>query len=1773
MSIPLENSNLNVAEQVNVLFKASMGFPSTKETLPWFAETAVKYNNYINGEDILLDVIPDSLSWNDYKLPSEVGLEDSNFATGGYVRDDTTGTIREYKRVILNATPNSGDNSYYLLNSDGNNILADGLQFNTKWSGVGDKLYPYVLNTVSYIQQNSNTPEELLQDSTGGNWLYDIKNGVLFFPDYKPSLCNNTNNKPVFSFFKYIGRKGISNLGSGGSGGGNGIDISGGSTSSDISMNFTGTRNEGDIVYDSNRNIFLEASRSKDNENSEYTQDELDFKPLGYSFFRENLEGQPPSPLFFFFDITPSSITINWTNPRQYPSGVSNLSDSYNDTANGELSATVNSNGNIFFPVVNRIMIQIKNLETELYEQWGTERSPISQNVEGLTGGYVICSKNHPIPPMKTSISPYFGTRHSIGRNKKVYELIDMANSIVLYSVGNTPITEPVIKNNINSNPKRVSAINGEPNKEINPSTDGYEIKIWLENQYNKTGGMTENDFNVMTLTKDNNNDILNFQTVSPPTEPIDVDFNLAFNDLSSKNVGNGNTVIELIVKDPKQTTSSGDFNTTINLVGVKLEYANTDSNSPSEEDWSDVKKIYFEDESQITSNSNLGTLTRITDGIHNINRLNKHEAITDDDTDTKYYYYIKLNSEFLSVTNNQFKRYHSFRISYKNASNDNFGTTTISNVVSVKEPEKPSIESVKMTSYNTITISMNTYGTDKEDLILGETLDTNINKNYAVFLREAMFKVMYKYDDQSNFTEIESFTVSGSNNNNSTGNTDSAYVTTESYELNSYNYTIPAGYLIESNTNSFKYKFQVKYRNNLFNNNFSEFSDPVEIEFTKPDQSSDNISFTILDLTTNKNNNNTLKVSWSHPSNGQRGVVSTQASNGLPKIQKYTFKSTNLKDNDNDTAVDHGDTSINSSSRSIDPFITKEFTFYDALKYDGSKNKVLDLDIEIKEYNEYVNNSSTFSSNITLESTKPDEATGLTTENEGIDTINLSITTTNDVTIYWEHPSYRGLKLIGNNEINKNNTIIQYDISINRATTNKYLSGKIKAGSFTTTNYTTTITNGDNSSDKISTTDAATSLSLPSTLSDMFLWPNSTYTYEIKTTNSLEYQTDGVSNSFTTQVPSIPSGLGYFNDSRLGSLSSGKRTDLKGHSNYANKGVLVNADITSSTTYSGTAVQITKLYANSKPTDITSNEIYHILNKTNLQDNNWGISNDTVVSWTDDNPPDNSNQAQFKIWNIAPSSDVEVYTIGTSDNFSEDSGDNKESTRGITFVITRDDRKDAYKYNSNYDNRNYGYWYTEGVKYTITFTNPTSTADLYTPLKYELRSYYNTTGGGDVSSTANDSTVILQNTNNTDGYIYFDNSCTSDPTIEKLNDAPYINYTVNNYINGIPNLRPIDGSKYNKISFTYKAGGYSKRYLLTSSENLFYYKFTNTNSNGILGQRDWGDFGEAAPSGVFVRNQNDWNVSGHEFNLTSTASSSRTDIGVQIYATNTHGTKNIIVSDGVYKFIYDKNSVDYYNSIKDSLIEIPGSFNPIYEDSSAQLPTTPSSYSAIGNNVNNLQLPIWNGYFYSRNGWQTATSINTTNCANYGMSSSDPIFSGGDSHYKYVIFKYEFTPSSTFSPYKVILSLGNSNNFDVSDLNDNVKIFIYTSDSITGADGNSYYWLNMSRYSDITDAAASGGAVVYSGGVADSSYETMTNSNFKSSSDINGSGKFTNNFSGTVPKRIIGARINKITISANTTKSIYIAIGCKNLDSLYLKKPDLYLASGSNSFETEQFL
>ena len=53
-----DTTNLDTTEKVDILIKQSFGFPSTSENKQWYEETSVKFSNYLNGEELFLDVIP-----------------------------------------------------------------------------------------------------------------------------------------------------------------------------------------------------------------------------------------------------------------------------------------------------------------------------------------------------------------------------------------------------------------------------------------------------------------------------------------------------------------------------------------------------------------------------------------------------------------------------------------------------------------------------------------------------------------------------------------------------------------------------------------------------------------------------------------------------------------------------------------------------------------------------------------------------------------------------------------------------------------------------------------------------------------------------------------------------------------------------------------------------------------------------------------------------------------------------------------------------------------------------------------------------------------------------------------------------------------------------------------------------------------------------------------------------------------------------------------------------------------------------------------------------------------------------------------------------------------------------------------------------------------------------------------------------------------------------------------------------------------------------------
>ena len=96
-------------------------------------------------------------------------------------------------------------------------------------------------------------------------------------------------------------------------------------------------------------------------------------------------------------------------------------------------------------------------------------------------------------------------------------------------------------------------------------------IKQILNSTVQHGWGMTENDFNVITLNqaRDQNGDLIlddgkiNFLAVKPPSESVDCSCSIVFNNLgnvsnaSTINVSDGSTIVEIKVKDPEKTTAT----------------------------------------------------------------------------------------------------------------------------------------------------------------------------------------------------------------------------------------------------------------------------------------------------------------------------------------------------------------------------------------------------------------------------------------------------------------------------------------------------------------------------------------------------------------------------------------------------------------------------------------------------------------------------------------------------------------------------------------------------------------------------------------------------------------------------------------------------------------------------------------------------------------------------------------------------------------------------------------------------------------------------------------------------------------------------------------------------------------------------------------------------------------------------------------------------------------------------------------------------------------
>jgi hypothetical protein len=405
------------------------------------------------------------------------------------------------------------------------------------------------------------------------------------------------------------------------------------------------------------------------------------------------------------------------------------------------------------------------------------------------------------------------------------------------------------------------------------------------------------------------------------------------------------------------------------------------------------------------------------------------------------------------------------------------------------------------------------------------------------------------------------------------------------------------------------------------------------------------------------------------------------------------------------------------------------------------------------------------------------------------------------------------------------------------------------------------------------------------------------------------------------------------------------------------------------------------------------------------------------------------------------------------------------------------------------------------------------------------------------------------------------------EPTIGGTPDTELsINYSQSATINGIPNLALFDNTNDN-FNVSYLAQNYSTRFLLDSSKNVAEHYFTY--SSEILSPISWLNHTENAPNLTndnYKRNSDHWKVENLALIPPTTVMTDtpRYDVELKIILTSTHSTSDDL-TPYTQRFIYDKDAKDMIANIQDSMYSA-GDFDGEFEADFAKSQYNPTE-SINMSEVNTNQLNVYGGRFFSNKAWQLATGINSSTVDNYpNFSSTHPVLDD-DENYKTVIFKYtkEFGDASNFI--KIICAFGYESNIDITDFDaENIRVYLHQGKFI--AKNDDHYWLKLSTpSSSMTATVATNENITYEGKLAYSKMggsSQMTSDEFTSGNGI-ADGTFVNADAtgwkdGVLPKKMLGAFVNKIRYESNETLDFYLAIQLKNNVTKDIIKPDLYI-------------
>lgn len=217
-------------EKANLLFKKYLGKPSILDDRPFFQEpnrgsVGASFPAVLSGQ-IWIQDIP-STAPSELALLTETSLDDNgNILAGSYAgKTSYDGIIKRYIKVPLVMALGSNSRAYESSQttvSSHPNGYADGItpeDYGTgSYSKITQDMIPFNFDILgSYnVQLYKSDGTEIPFGETGGEWIPDKESGLITFYEFDNITGVDTNNPPLFSFYRYVGNKGLSSIACGG---------------------------------------------------------------------------------------------------------------------------------------------------------------------------------------------------------------------------------------------------------------------------------------------------------------------------------------------------------------------------------------------------------------------------------------------------------------------------------------------------------------------------------------------------------------------------------------------------------------------------------------------------------------------------------------------------------------------------------------------------------------------------------------------------------------------------------------------------------------------------------------------------------------------------------------------------------------------------------------------------------------------------------------------------------------------------------------------------------------------------------------------------------------------------------------------------------------------------------------------------------------------------------------------------------------------------------------------------------------------------------------------------------------------------------------------------------------------------------------------------------------------------------------------------------------------------------------------------------------------